>query len=372
MLGICRLRNDIQLYDWGSRTLLAQLLGRPTPSPEPEAELWLGAHPKAPSQAWVDGRWIALPDLLDEALPYLFKVLAVGRPLSIQTHPDRQQAIAGCRREDAAGLPRDAYERNYRDDQAKPEIIYAVTPFWMLRGFRPLADIVDLCRRFDIAEVLPAREDHESIFRVWMDLDLKLVKKVVRRARELAASQDDEARWVLKLNQSYPDDRGVLAPLLLNLHGLEPGETVYTGPGVLHAYLEGLGVELMTNSDNVVRCGLTAKHCDVPELLRLVRFEVDVPRVLTPDEEAEGVRRFAVPAAGLVLSVLDPTVGRTLVGDAGRGVEILLCTRGSVLIAADVGEPVTVEQGESVLVPVSAGNYRLEGSGQIFRAGVSR
>lgn len=396
MLGICRLRNQIQLYDWGSRTALAELLGRPSPAPEPEAELWMGAHSKAPSEVWVDGGWVSLPELVSERaeeifgpstsgtssggimmseFPYLLKILAVERPLSIQTHPDRQQAIEGYRREEDAGLDRDAYERNYRDDQPKPEIIYALTPFWMLRGFRPAAEIVGLVRRFGMADFLPVSGQIESLFRAWMGLKGKRLEAaldvLLTRCRQLEPERDVEADWILRLAQTYPGDRGVLAPLFMHLHRLEPGETVYTGPGVLHAYLEGLGAELMTSSDNVVRGGLTAKHCDVPELLRLLRFEADAPRALTAEDDKDGVRRFEVPDAGLVLSVLELKGGRAVMSEDGRGVEVLLCSEGSGRVITDSGTSIEIGRGDSFLAPVSAGRYRLEGSCRLFRAGIS-
>ncbi len=325
MLGICRLRPTIVSYPWGSRTGIAAFLGR-RPAEEPEAELWMGAHPKAPSEVEVDGRWTSLAALVEAApqdvlgrrvadrhgsgLPFLFKVLAAGRALSIQAHPDRRQAAAGCRREDRLGIPRDAPRRNYRDASHKPEILYALTPFSALRGFRPAAEAFELMAQAGVAEALPEAcaalraGDLKGFFTAYMALDQGRVAAVLAAALEtIAAAATDDGAFarVLELARQFPGDRGVLAPLYLHLLELEPGQALFTGPGVLHAYLEGVGLELMASSDNVVRGGLTDKHVDVAELLAILRFETQPP----PSLELDGRRgrtavrdRRGAPAVG--------------------------------------------------------------------------
>ena len=288
MLTISRLRNPIQTYAWGSRTGIADFLGRP-PADEPQAELWMGAHPQAPSEVEIDGRWRSLAEVVDAhprevlgdavvarhgpALPFLFKVLAASRALSIQAHPDRVQAVAGCRREDDLSLSRRAPERNYRDPNHKPEVILAVTPFVVLRGFREPADILEQMQHLDLPELLPeacralGAGDLEGFFSDYMRLAPARLDAVLARALTgIDATGDGEVdRWIAKLDRQLPGDRGILAPLFLHLEELTPGEAIFTGPGVLHAYLEGVGIELMANSDNVVRGGLTCKHVDVDE-----------------------------------------------------------------------------------------------------------
>ncbi len=414
MLGITRLLNPIQPYPWGSRTAIAVLLGRPSPAPGPEAELWLGAHPKAPSEARVDGRWVRLDDLIRQhpaeilgsglpgsdlpgsglpgsglpgsglpgreggELPFLLKVLAAAEPLSIQAHPDRDQARQGFRREEELGIPRDAAHRNYRDPHPKPEILYALTPFSALRGFRPPAEIHRLLLELGVADLLPecrrlAGGDAgalEGFFRAYMALDPERVEGVLetalRRAADLAG-HSAPCRWIVELGERYPGDLGALSPALLNLQELEPGEVIYTGAGVLHAYLGGVGVELMTSSDNVLRGGLTGKHVDVPELLSTLRFEPLEPRLLEP---ADG--RYATPE-GLVLEVIEVRHGLEWSGRARIGSgrpAILLASRGEGTIrgARTPAGGIPFARGDSFLLPAAVGNLRITGSATLFRA----
>ena len=392
MRRILRLNNTVRTYSWGSHRAIAELLGRPVPSPEPQAELWMGDHPQAPSSALVDGGEVPLPELIRQfpaellgdataqRLPFLMKVLAAAEPLSIQAHPDAAQARAGCAREDAAGIPRGAKIRCYRDASAKPELLLALEPFWMLRGFRPPAEIFALAERFGLAAAFPAcrrlRGDDPSralkeFFHAFMTLEqavaARLVTGVVERARA-AEPADDLSRWLAKLERRYPGDRGVLAPLFLHLVWLEPGATVYTGAGVLHAYLEGVGVELMANSDNVLRGGLTAKHIDVPELLSILRFEPQPPALLEPVRRG-AERVFEAVEAGLTLGRIRLEEGREHAVPAGHGVEILLCTDGSgVLEGGEPAAELPFGRGDAFLVPAAAGGYRVRGEAELFRA----
>jgi mannose-6-phosphate isomerase len=324
MRQILRLHNPVQAYAWGSHRAIAELLGQPIPSPQPQAELWMGDHPRAFSTALLEGGRIPLPDLIRQfpvdllgdatarELPFLLKVLAAAEPLSIQAHPNTAEARAGCAREDAAGLPRDAETRGYRDASAKPELLYALEPFWILRGFRPLEAIFDLVQRFGLVGVFPAcgqlRDKDVSralqgFLNALMELEkeatAQLVEVVVGRARE-QDPEDHLSHWICELDRLYPGDRGVLAPLFLHLVRLEPGEVMYTGAGVLHAYLEGVGIELMANSDNVLRGGLTAKHINPKELLSILRFEQQPPGLLKPVLRG-AEQSFEVPEAGLSL-----------------------------------------------------------------------
>lgn len=390
MLTISRLRNPIQTYAWGSRTGIADFLGWP-PADEPQAELWMGAHPKAPSDVEVDGRWRSLAEVVDEhprevlgdavlarhgqTLPFLFKVLAASRALSIQAHPDRAQAVAGCRREDHLGISRRAPERNYRDSNHKPEVILAVTPFVILRGFREPADILERMRHLDLPELLPVAcralgaDNLEGFFSDYMRLDPERLDAV--RLRALAgvdaAGGGEVDHWVAKLERQFPGDRGILAPLFLHLEELTPGEAIFTGPGVLHAYLEGVGIELMANSDNVVRGGLTSKHVDVEELLRILRFEPQPPRLLGSTVTGGG-RRLETVAGEFDLSVVDVAPGNGHRAEGGS-VEILLCSRGRGTVRSGKVE-LTFAQGDALLVPAVAGSYRLEGDATLYRAGV--
>ncbi len=387
MRSIAKLHNPIQTYAWGSRTGMADFLGWPSPAAEPQAELWMGAHPRAPSEVEIDGRRVSLGEVIADhprqvlgaaaerfggRLPFLFKVLAAGRALSIQAHPDLRQAADGYRREDALGIARDAAERNYRDANHKPEVLCAVTPFAALRGFRPPAAIRDRMRRLGLLELLPeAREalaagDLGRFFKAYMSLPPARLDGVLARATG-SAGDDRAGFWVRKLERQFPGDRGVLAPLFLHLLELAPGEAIFTGPGVLHSYLEGVGIELMANSDNVVRGGLTVKHVDLRELLRLLRFESSPPRLLA-SSTAGGARHFETVAGEFALAVLEVTPEAACQAPGGE-VEILLCARGEGTIRS-TGDPLAFSRGDSLLVPAAAGSYRIEGSTTLYRAGV--
>ena len=305
------LDNPVRPYAWGSRTVIAELRGAPTPSPHPEAEMWLGAHPGDSSHlVGADGARTSLLDALradpetllgsDRAakwsgsLPYLLKVLAADEPLSLQAHPSSAQAAEGFARENAAHIPIDAPTRNYRDASHKPELICALTEFHALVGFREIPQTLALLHALDVAELAPhvalleAQPDAaglRALFTTWITLPQSVLDRAVpalqtacvRLAQE-AGEFGREARMALELSERYPGDAGVLAALLLNLAVLAPGEALYLPAGNLHAYLSGAGVELMANSDNVLRGGLTSKHVDVAELLRVLDFTPRTPR----------------------------------------------------------------------------------------------
>ncbi|MEO1083281.1 MAG: mannose-6-phosphate isomerase, class I [Acidobacteriota bacterium] len=386
---VLKLDNLIQSYAWGSHTAIAALLGHP-PSPDPQAELWMGAHPKAPSRVDVGGEVLPLHEaiardpegMLGDAvaraygprLPFLFKVLAAGQPLSIQAHPDLDQAAEGFDREEALGLARDQRERNYRDRNHKPEILYALTPFTALRGFLPIDEVR---RRFDVSglgpflpapvETLGAREILAFFLHLQGDALASAHRTVLARRHRLDGLS---AEWIGRLEAHYPGDRGVLAPVFLRLVTLEPGEALFTGPGVLHAYLDGVGVELMASSDNVLRCALTRKHVDAEELLRIARFDASAGRI--EPGEAPGVRVFKTPADELKLSVVEVAPMRDFTAPPRAGAEILLCARGrGRLVPTNGVGGADFSQGESFFIPGAAGTYRLEGDATVFLAGVA-
>jgi mannose-6-phosphate isomerase len=397
MKQICPLKNVVQPYAWGSRTAIAELLREPTPSSEPQAELWMGAHPKAPSDVLIDGEYRSLADEIAASpadtlgarvagafagrLPFLFKVLAAAQPLSIQAHPTIAQAREGFARENERGVPIDAPDRNYRDDNHKPEIICALTPFWALNGFRPPDTIAATLGEMGLSVIAPhiaalgARPDEEGLKRFFtaiMTMDRDRQREVVAQAVLFAgkrAGQADVWDWALSLNEQYPGDIGVLSPFLLNLLRLEPGEAMLLHAGRLHAYLDGVGIELMANSDNVLRGGLTPKHVDVPELLQVLTFEETRIKLLRPDNTGaypSDVREFR-------LSVLEPTPERAYESDASvdRDIQIVICTRGEATVTnvAD-GQRLPVAKGVSFVVPAAVEQYRIEGNATLYRASV--
>ncbi|MDR1450226.1 MAG: mannose-6-phosphate isomerase, class I [Propionibacteriaceae bacterium] len=310
---------QVRDYAWGSRTAIPEILGT-DPTGEPQAEYWLGAHPLAPSLA--DG--VALDKLLDQhpelvgkncrrlfgnRFPVLMKLLAAEKPLSLQAHPDREQAREGFAREEAAGIAYDDPARTYKDDWPKPELLIALTPFDGLCGFREPAATVRLFERLGgpaeldgVIGPLSKRKGQAALAEVFLDIlsleDAHLVGRVVQSARAHLADPyelGDFARTAVELAAHYPSDPGILAALLLNRIHLEAGEGMFLPPRTLHSYLHGVGVEVMASSDNVLRGGLTKKHIDVDELIHVVDFS---PSPIAPvaTEEDGGFTRYVTPA----------------------------------------------------------------------------
>jgi mannose-6-phosphate isomerase len=373
-----QLDNAVRPYAWGSRTVIAELLGEPVPSPHPQAEMWLGAHPADPSNlVQPDGGRLSLleamaaePDQLlgpvrarrwDNTLPFLLKLLAAEEPLSLQAHPSLEQARAGFAQEEAAGLPRDAAHRNYRDANHKPELICALTEFHALVGFREPVDTVRLLRALDVPELAghtellaaePNADGLRALFTTWITLPQGVLDTLVPALQggciRLAGADDEfraEARTALELSERYPGDAGVLAALLLNRVTLAPGEALFLPAGNLHAYLSGAGVELMANSDNVLRGGLTPKHVDVPELLRVLDFTAAAPPVNRGRPDGAWIR-YDTPAEEFLLRRWDasPPPGTRSDGPTDHvavpdgGPRILLCTAGSACVRSADGE----------------------------------
>lgn len=370
-----RLDNTIQRYAWGSLTAIPSLLGT-TPDGTPQAELWLGAHPSAPSR--VRGGADSLEELIAEAperllgessfgrfgarLPFLLKVLAAGQPLSLQAHPSLSQAQAGFAREEAAGLARGAPHRNYRDANHKPEIICALTEFQALCGFRRAADSARLLKGLGLDVSLLEGQGLRAYFQHVMTLPREaqgaLVDGLVNAASKPVPGFEGECALALRLAALYPRDVGIVGALLLNLVTLAPGEALYLDAGNLHAYLEGTGVELMANSDNVLRGGLTPKHVDVPELLSVLDFAEGPAKVLRPSGEAEAV--YSTPAPDFRLSRV--SVERTVTLPA-RGAQVLLVVEGEVKVKGTA-----LKQGQSVFIGADEGAIALSGRGTVFRA----
>lgn len=398
MHDIALLKNVIQPYAWGSATAIPRLLGIPNPSAGPQAELWMGAHPKASSLVETRDGWLSLEALIrrspdevlggrvaaafDRTLPFLFKVLAAAAPLSIQAHPGRAHAREGFERENRAGLAIDHPQRNYRDPHPKPECVCALTPFSVLCGFRPPAQILEGLRRICPRELRTEIADFagqchaaglKQLFGRLLSLDPQRRRRAVAEAVAEAGRNADEALgWIPALERHYPGDVGVLAPALMNFLRLEPGQALFLPEGLLHAYLEGTAIEIMANSDNVVRGGLTPKHVDLPELFKVVAFEGgDVQRVPTERPTATEIL-YRTPAAEFALACIKLKAGDDFRSRALRNVEILLCVAGDAVVheTGPAGRAFEMPRGASVLVPAAAPAYRLTGSATLYRATV--
>lgn len=307
-----------QHYAWGDTDAIPALLGV-EPDGRPWAEWWLGTHPGAP--ATLDGG--APLASVSGDLPYLLKLLAAAEPLSLQTHPDAATAAGGFARENAAGLALDDERRLYRDPSAKPEILCALTPFDALCGFRPIVDTAALLHALgahDLAAALAADGLEATICGLYRGT---IPSEPLVRA--CAGHPAPQAALVSLLDGLYPGEPSVAATLFLNRVRLQPGEAIYLTPGNLHAYLHGTGVEVMGASDNVVRGGLTRKHVDVEELLRVLRFEPLPDPVVVPVEAFAGRRHYPTPGAPFSVDRLDVDA---IVRHTAAGRELLLCTHG--------------------------------------------
>ncbi|MGW1600107.1 mannose-6-phosphate isomerase, class I [Streptomyces eurythermus] len=379
-----RLDNTIRPYAWGSPTAIPQLLGV-EPTGEPQAEMWMGAHPGAPSRT-PRGTLVEVVEADPERelgsravarfgprLPFLLKLLAAGAPLSLQVHPDLEQARAGYADEERRGVPADAPHRNYKDANHKPELICALTEFDGLCGFRDPVEAaglldglgVDSLKPYvDLLHAHPEDAALREVLTAVLTADPDEMAHTVAEATAACTRLGGAYAPYADIAHHYPGDPGVIAAMLLNHVRLQPGEALYLGAGIPHAYLNGLGVEIMANSDNVLRCGLTPKHVDVPELLRIVRFEPSDPGVLRPEASPEGEEVYETPTDEFRLSrYVLPEGGpaRDLTRDTPQ---ILLCTAGAVRAGEHELGP-----GQSVFVPAGE-QAEISGAGTIFRATV--
>ena len=308
--------NEPRDYAWGSPTLIPELFGV-APTGEPQAEVWYGTHPGSPSR--VVGREGDLRDVAGE-LPFLLKILAAGTPLSLQVHPTAAQAREGFARENAAGIPFDAPHRTYKDPYAKPEMIYALSEeFRALSAFRPVAETRAVLDAVDASLLRDLRTDADLRAVVKRLLTADVRAEVDALVAAGAAAEGDSWDTVRLLAAHYPGDPGIAVSLLLHTVVLARGEALYLPAGNIHAYLSGLGVELMGPSDNVLRCGLTPKHVDAGELLAVVDFTPVVDPRLAAQVDG-GVTRFAPPASGWRLLVAE---GEDLVADRASVLVVL-------------------------------------------------
>lgn len=382
-----KLTGTIQPYAWGSTDAIPTLLGVEATG-EPQAEYWLGAHTKAPSTlasgphlaAAIDADasivGAASVERFGRRLPYLLKVLSARHALSIQAHPSREQAEAGYAAENEAGVALDAPQRNYRDDWPKPEAMIALTEFHGLCGFRDPERTVELVAGLGVAELdelIDPLTERDGMARVFLeivglaDVEQTLVDEVVAAATE---HRDDPgevgelARTATELAADFPGDPGILVALLLNRVELRPGEAFFMDAGNMHAYLRGTGIEIMSNSDNVLRGGLTGKHIDVDELAQIVDFTPSLPDAITPTPVAEGIAEYRTPAPEFALFTVDASMARQ-VPAAGSG-RIVLVTDGELTLRAGDTE-LTLNRGESAWL-AAGDDAEVSGSGRAFVA----
>jgi mannose-6-phosphate isomerase len=392
-----KLENVIQNYRWGSASAMADMFGIDNPEQLPQAELWMGAHPNGCSRLDETDRAVLLSDFISQRpeqtlghytrtryqkLPFLLKVLAPEKPLSIQVHPKKSKAKQGFTRENRQGIPVDAPERNYRDDNHKPELVYALTPYRAMNGFRSIDAIVHLFEQFHCASLVdevqilkqaPRSGSLERFFRGVLSLHGSRKKQAIAELMAAVKMRSgfcslaiEAADLIGLLAEEYPLDLGLFAPLMLNLTELSPGEAMYLDAETPHAYIKGVGIEIMANSDNVLRAGLTPKHIDVDELVANTRFEPTPPERLRLAPMKLGQKlMFVVPVDDFKFEILHaaPIPSQEYV----RSAEILFCIDGEVILKAP-GERVVLKRGQSAFISEGVVVYSYQGVGRLARA----
>jgi mannose-6-phosphate isomerase len=379
MTKIYKLNNQIKNYEWGSSHLIPQFLGMENYKKMPYAEMWMGTHVGAPSQIEPDiyesksGEKKYLNELSGE-LPFLFKLIAVEKQLSIQAHPNKEQAAEGYRQEEEAGLALNAPRRNYKDANHKPEILCAISPFTLLAGFREndqiKSSLESLTLMFpQLKEIISPliRAVNTGLLAVFFRILFNLSDLEREYINNLILEKENfETRGVISCEQwklvrefasQYPGDPAVLSPLYLNLITIEPGQAIYVPPGILHSYSKGFGVELMAASDNVLRNGLTPKYIDIPQLMNIVDYKPYMPTVITPDSSSWFC--YQTPCMEFVLALMRGNSTENVF--PAKGPAICIVTEGEL----DAGGA-KIKKGESFYIPaneeesvVLKGNYSL-------------
>ncbi|EKM0530444.1 mannose-6-phosphate isomerase [Cronobacter turicensis] len=384
-----KLINSVQNYAWGSKTALTELYGVANPEGLPMAELWMGAHPKSSSKIQDDqGRIRALREVIDAdktallgalvaerfgELPFLFKVLCADQPLSIQVHPNKQASEEGFARENAAGIPLDAAERNYKDPNHKPELVFALTPFLAMNAFREFSEIVSLLQpvagaHTAIAHFLaePNADRLRDLFAGLLNMQGEEKSRALAVLKATVASQQGEPWDTIRfIAQFYPDDSGLFSPLLLNVVKLNPGEAMFLFAETPHAYLQGVALEVMANSDNVLRAGLTPKYIDIPELVANVKFVAKpAAQLLTQPEKDGAALEFPIPVEDFAFSLHDLQSQPQRL--AQESAAILFCVEGEAVLSKG-DERLTLKPGESAFVAANESPVNVSGVGRLAR-----
>lgn len=383
-----KLINSVQNYAWGSKTALTELYGVKNPDNLPMAELWMGAHPKSSSKILDNGQQHSLRDVIDAnkpallgkavaerfgELPFLFKVLCADQPLSIQVHPNKKASELGFAKENAAGIPLDAAERNYKDPNHKPELVFALTPFLAMNAFREFSDIVSLLQPVSgahpaIAHFLqePNAERLSQLFASLLNMngDEKSLALGVLKAA-LNNQQGEPWETIRVISEFYPDDSGLFSPLLLNVVKLQPGEAMFLFAETPHAYLKGVALEVMANSDNVLRAGLTPKYIDIPELVANVKFEPKPAiELLTQPEKHGNELDFPIPVDDFAFSLHDLSSEQVKLVQPSAA--IVFCTEGEAILSKDQ-QQLSLKPGESAFISAQESPVSISGVGRVAR-----
>ena len=368
---LVRISGEVKNFSWGSKHLIQDQLGL-GPTNQEVAEVWFGTHAGGQSKLLSSGQ--NLSEAIGSKLSFLVKFLAADSPLSIQVHPNALQAKAGFAKENAAGIDLADPKRNYKDDSHKPEILIALSAFEALCGFRPRAEILEIFLAFsefearfgELAAVVATDANLEEIFSELLE-DSELAGRFASSVAGLDIdSISEQARvLVVDLLDKYPGETGALVSLLLNFIQLAPGEAIYLPAGNLHAYLSGLGLEVMAASDNVIRGGLTSKHIDKAELRNITDFsELAEPKV-SPKKLAEGLVEYPVSASEFRVYRAQIT-GTNLLADIDLpAAAVIVCGSGEIAVGTSLEEREVLKKGDVVFVS-EAKKFSLSGSGDAF------
>ena len=391
---ICKLRGKVLNYAWGGYNFLPNLLGINNDEHKPFAEYWMGAHPLAPSELLTKEGPISLYTLIKEnpervisekvydrfgELPYLFKVQDVNEILSIQVHPSKAEAEKGFDREEAEGIPINAPYRNYKDRNHKPEVMVALSEFWLLHGFKQLSAIektLGVVPEFNILLPLFRREGLKALYQFVMEMEqtdinamlANLIKREIRRKNDGELTKEMPGWWVARIFEGKTDmgdiDRAVFSIYFFNIVKANPGEAVFQSAGIPHAYMEGQCVELMANSDNVLRAGLTPKHIDVPELMKHTLFESIVPNVMPGNLVLPGEKIYPCPVADFGITKIELSANISY-SSHSSSLEIMIVTEGGAVI----NNTLVLKRGEAVAIWADE-QYTIEASGNctLFKA----
>ncbi|APX08667.1 mannose-6-phosphate isomerase, class I [Vibrio campbellii] len=391
-----KMDNKIQNYDWGSRTAIHDLFGFANEAQQPQAEVWMGTHPNGCSivkqGSAASSTTVSLSELIKQDpsaflsqstaeafgdLPFLFKILAADKALSIQVHPNKQDAELGYTKEQQLGVPLNAFNRNYKDANHKPELVYALTEYQAMNGFRPFDEIIAEFRLCDIPEINGYLEQFErnpnqdGLCQFFVEiLSMEEARKINAVDHLLSYAAMNQARpvceLILDLAAQYANDVGLFAPLLLNVITLKPGEAMFLSARTPHAYIKGTGLEIMANSDNVLRAGLTPKHMDVEELVKCTDFIPKPMNTLLTKAAVNGCEHnFPVPVQDFKFSVFQEPKDQQIEMSSA---EILMPIDADVTLLAESGETLVLGKGQSAFIPAYVGNYTLSCEGHVARA----
>lgn len=391
--NIYRMKNPIQNYAWGSRDAIATMFGVANPEHQPQAEIWMGAHPNGCSALVnAEGETVRLDQFIREhsrevlgdadakygILPYLFKVLAAETPLSIQVHPDKASSERGFEAENAAGIALTDPVRNFKDPNHKPELVYALTPYRAMNGFREFSEIVALLEGVKLpalqAEIDAFIQKQDSaalqaLFHQSLSIQGDARTETLAALKAVAAQRQSQVAYaeVLRLAECYPDDMGLFAPLLLNVITLQPGEAMFLYAKTPHAYLQGVGLEAMASSDNVLRAGLTPKHMDLEALVANVDFVAKPASTLRMQPLSLGpVNDYPIPVADFSFTHVE--LSADALENETTTALILFCLKGHSQIAWG-DQTLNLKPGESCFVPASVGKFHVSGDGDLIQIG---